>query len=252
MRNHIKANLYRMFHQKSFYISLLVLLLFYLMVMHNIGVMSSSVFVTFTQGKDNLGNFLYYIPRSPIFLLGVLVFIAMFDAEEYTSRMAASLYPLQHSKWKILVSQWFLHILTFLLFNFAIALMTGMNAPFFQDAFAGFDVVSYVWFVLIQALLYGAILSFQTLILHLTQTRLTIVILAVLYGCSMVYMFMAMGVELLHIDPKVLTYTLYACNGSLPAVFAIDTYKTALCCGIGYTILYNVISLAVLKKKDLA
>ena len=67
MWNNLKMDLYRMVRQKSFYISMTVMLLLYLWLTTAVGLQNNTPFATFHQGKDTLVDFLYYFPKSSFY-----------------------------------------------------------------------------------------------------------------------------------------------------------------------------------------
>ncbi len=76
MWNNLKMDLYRMVRQKSFYISMTVMLLLYLWLTTAVGLQNNTPFATFHQGKDTLVDFLYYFPKS--FYISMTVMLLLY------------------------------------------------------------------------------------------------------------------------------------------------------------------------------
>ena len=105
MWNNLKMDLYRMVRQKSFYISMTVMLLLYLWLTTAVGLQNNTPFATFHQGKDTLVDFLYYFPKSSFYQIAVLIFLSLFFCEEYASGFVKNIYPMMHRKELLLLER---------------------------------------------------------------------------------------------------------------------------------------------------
>lgn len=67
MLNLIKADVYRMLHQKSFYITLGLEVVFYFMILWADGFQSNTAYAMFDRHVNSIVDFFYYVPKSSVF-----------------------------------------------------------------------------------------------------------------------------------------------------------------------------------------
>lgn len=252
MLNNLKMDVYRMTRQKSFYVALGVLLFLFAWMLCSTGTRSDTMFASFNRKDHSTMDFLYYFPKSTIFIIGVMVFLSLFSSEEYDSGFVKNFYPLQQKKWKLLLEKWIFSFLVYAIYWVAIVGLSLLINVWVQDPFLSFSVKDYLLFSLMQAILLGAAGSFVSMVTHCFQNKIASVMIAVAYGGAIFFVLHTGICELL---PQELSYyeqTLYYISGTLPYTFDAEVYGKAFAIAISSTILYNGISYIILKKKDIA
>ena len=107
-----------MVRQKSFYISMTVMLLLYLWLTTAVGCRTIHRLRPFIRERITLVDFLYYFPKSSFYQIAVLIFLSLFFCEEYASGFVKNIYPMMHRKELLLLERF--------VFSFITALYTGL------------------------------------------------------------------------------------------------------------------------------
>ena len=144
MWNNLKMDLYRMVRQKSFYISMTVMLLLYLWLTTAVGLQNNTPFATFHQGKDTLVDFLYYFPKSSFYQIAVLIFLSLFFCEEYASGFVKNIYPMMHRKELLLLERFVFSFITAFIYWAVIIVMVVVENLWQQDSFASFSILQFI------------------------------------------------------------------------------------------------------------
>lgn len=252
MLNNLKMDLYRMVRQKSFYISMGLMLLFYFWLLNAEGIRNDTLFATFDYQKNTIVDFLYYFPKSTFYMIACLVFTSLFVHEEYASGFVKNIYPMQQKKWKLLIERWIFSILVCLIFWMSVVVLAAITNLWHQDSFVNFSYLGYLGYAMMEILLLSAVSAFMMMLNHITKSKVLTVLCSVCFGGMVIFM-LHMGLSLML--PENMQYheaTLYYISGNLPYEWEWEAYGKALLVAISSTILYNGISYFVLKKKDIA
>ena len=236
MWNNLKMDLYRMVRQKSFYISMTVMLLLYLWLTTAVGLQNNTPFATFHQGKDTLVDFLYYFPKSSFYQIAVLIFLSLFFCEEYASGFVKNIYPMMHRKELLLLERFVFSFITAFIYWAVILVMVVVENLWQQDS-------------LMQMLILTVIASFLNMLIHATGSKVLAILVSVGYGSMTVFMLHAGIMSLLKVEYT--DYILYAISGQLPYSWDAVFYSRAAMVAITSAILYNIGSYVLLRKKDL-
>lgn len=253
MWNSLKSDLYRMLHTKAFYITLGILVLAYLFIFKDMGVMSNTNFASFYRTENTFTDFLYYLPKSMIFQMATLIFLGVFLSDEYNSGFHKNVYPVQTKKWKLVIARFILFFIITAFFIATISLMCFIIQLFDPSriAYGSFELFPYLLFIVLQILFMAAASSIMSMLVHLSGSKVVAVLFAV--GYSMIIYIILFGISMMLFNNDILVaYTLYQNSGVLPEVFSWSGYQEpilVLCISI---ILYNGISYLLLKKKDIA
>ena len=100
-----------------------------------------------------------------------------------------------------------------------------------------------------QMLILTVIASFLNLLIHATGSKVLAILVSVGYGSMTVFMLHAGIMSLLKVEYT--DYILYAISGQLPYSWDAVFYSRAAMVAITSTILYNIGSYVLLRKKDL-
>ena len=249
MWNNLKMDLYRMVRQKSFYISMTVMLLLYLWLTTAVGVQNNTPFATFHQGKDTLVDFLYYFPKSSFYQIAVLIFLSLFFCEEYASGFVKNIYPMMHRKELLLLERFVFSFITAFIYWAVIIVMVVVENLWQQDSFASFSILQFICYSLMQMLILTVIASFLNMLIHATGSKVLAILVSVGYGSMTVFMLHAGIMSLLKVEYT--DYILYAISGQLPYSWDAVFYSRAAMVAITSAILYNIGSYVLLRKKDL-
>lgn len=242
-------DLYRMVRQKSFYISMTVMLLLYLWLTTAVGLQNNTPFATFHQGKDTLVDFLYYFPKSSFYQIAVLIFLSLFFCEEYASGFVKNIYPMMHRKELLLLERFVFSFITAFIYWAVIIVMVVVENLWQQDSFASFSILQFICYSLMQMLILTVIASFLNMLIHATGSKVLAILVSVGYGSMTVFMLHAGIMSLLKVEYT--DYILYAISGQLPYSWDAVFYSRAAMVAITSAILYNIGSYVLLRKKDL-
>lgn len=250
MWNKLKSDVYRTFHMKAFYVVLGLMLLSFVLLLDDLGMQSNTEFAHFTRGVDTFVDFLYYIPKSMMYSLFVLIFVGIFFTDEYNSGYVKNLYPL-HTHKSILVIGKYLYCVI-ICFVFYMAVLAGSFIVQLVDptTFGSIQLGDYLPFVIMQLLTMAAAASFTMLLSNLTKSKVLVVLYAIGYG-TIIYMFVGMILNFLFHDVSALQWMMYVLSSKLPYTFGMDAYRNAILVLIGNTLLYNGINYLLLKKQDI-
>lgn len=241
-----------MFHSRSFYISLCLGALTYAFLLSTSGFRIGSMFADFRRESDSFVDFLYYLPKSPVYLLIVLVFLSMFHNDEYNTGFTKNIMPLMNHKWMFILERYVFNLicatLILVVLLFAATIVQIINPLEHTATLPTFD---YVLFTFMQLLFIGAAASIVTMLNHITRSRILIIIFSVIYSLMIFYMLENMIVDFLFKSQDILAYTMYQIAGTLPHEVSWEAYKQPLCIVICYTIVYNVIGYFAIRKRDI-
>lgn len=251
MINLIKADGYRMLHQKSFYITGAILVAFYFMILCSDGGVSNMPFAQFSRDTDTIMDFLYYFPKSSVFIAGSLIYGALFTSESYTSRMSASIYPLQQHKWIILLAQWGISLVIYLSFTIVVVLMALLSSLWVGNGFGSVSLLDYVIYLAEQTVLFASMMACVGVITHAFRNTTLSIIFGIFLGSSLLFMLMGMVLDRLHLDPEWLRFTLTYAMGNLPYLFSWEGCLQPLLVGLCFTGGCFIISNALLHSRDL-
>lgn len=251
MWNNLKSDGYRALHTRSFYVILILSVVLYQMLFTGNGVMNNSVFAQYRYGENTFAEFLYYLPKSGLFILLALLFVGLFATDEYSSGFVKNTYPLHVHKWTLLMERYVFNMIIITVYYLAILLATGIIQLLDPILFGELEPASYIGYVVVQIFILSTVASFLTLITHLTKSRVLIVLISMCFGMMMWYMMMGMLLDFLFKNTDLLQYTMYELMGKLPYTISWDGYGTAILVSIGNMLLYNGISCLILKKKDI-
>lgn len=252
MWNSLKSDLYRMVHTKSFYITLCMSMLVYLLIFGNYGVMSNTTFAIFNAETDSFTQYLYYLPKSGIFQCILLIFLSMFFSDEYISGFHKNVYPLQVKKYNIVIERFIFSFIVSLLYFICTLIPDVIHQLCKPLPFGDFDFLQYLLFMIIQILFICAVSGLISLIIHISRSRVVAVLLSIGYGMMFIYMIL-MGMSMFMFKDDILVrYSMYVNAGTLPETFSWSSYQTPLLVLGGTLVLYHAISYIILKKKDIA
>lgn len=241
-----------MLHQRSFYITLGIIVLFYGLLLTSDGFVSNGPFASFDRIHDSVTAFLYFMPKSTVFMIGIFVYGALLFAQTYTSKQSASIYPLQVHRSVILFAQWIMSLLIYAIFSIAIILVSLLASFFIPNEFGNLDVFSYLFYWILQGMMIATLMMGVLVLVHLLRTTTVAILFACMLGTGIIFMLVGMVVGFLHLDTQILSYTLYYTAGNLPYVFDVQEYGMACLRILAYIGVYASMSTYLLHQKDLA
>ena len=150
MWNNLKMDLYRMVRQKSFYISMIIMLLLYFWMSNASGLQSNTPFASFYADRDTMVDFLYYFPKSAFYTIAVLVFLSLFFSEEYSSGFVKNIYPMIHHKELLLLERFLFSFVAAFVYWIAVIILVAVENIWHQDSFAAFELVSFLSYSFMQ------------------------------------------------------------------------------------------------------
>lgn len=251
MWNNLKSDLYRMLHIKSFYVMLVLCIIFYILIFTGTGFVSNSNFAQYNAGKDSFSDFLYFLPKSSVLQCIVLVYIGMFICDEYNSGFIKNTFPLITKKWKIIISRYVFFIIVEMIFFLTSILACALMQIWYQAAVGTINWLDYIIYLFTQIIFLATFASFMGLIQHLTKSRVLVILLGFVYSFMLLYTLIFGIGYLIAPQTHVTKYMLYEVSGLLPYTFSLEGYQTAFIVIIVFTLLYNGISYLLLRKKDI-
>lgn len=249
MWNNLKMDLYRMVRQKSFYISMIIMLLLYFWMSNASGLQSNTPFASFYADRDTMVDFLYYFPKSAFYTIAVLIFLSLFFSEEYSSGFVKNIYPMIHHKELLLLERFLFSFVAAFVYWIAVIILVAVENIWHQDSFAAFELLSFLSYSFMQLLILAVIASFLNLLIHATGSRVVTILVAVAYGSMTTFMLHTGIMSLLKVEYT--DYILYAVSGKLPYQWDALLYSRAAMVAITSGILYNIGCYILLQKKDL-
>lgn len=251
MWNNLKSDIYRALHAKSFWIILFSLMVLYGMILTDSGVQTNTVFAQFYPESDSFTDFLYYLPKSGLFITLALLFLAIFTSDEYTFDYTKNIYAINVRKWKLVISKYIFSVLLITLYTLVLVFEAYLIHGLIPMRVGNFDILNFIIYTLMQIGFIAAVSSFIMILTHLIRSRVLSVLISLVYGMMMWYMFLGGITQFMFGDAEILRNTLYQASGELPRIFSWEGYQYAFFILIGNTLLYNGISYFVLKKKDM-
>lgn len=250
MLNMLWSDLYRILHIRSFKIGVLIMSIITIcLTMPSMNVMSNTTFANYDANVGTFGEYLYYFPKSAIFMIIVMLMYIIYLNEEYTSGFIKNVYPYLTDKLKLAVSRLLIFVIYYIVFSFINIIFSLITVGFIQGRFGTISIIDYLIYYLIQLLLATAVASFLELLIHLSKKNIipTIIIFLYTFGIlfGMIYIFFQEWFNL-----SVYENAIYYLSGTLPYHIS-DVYLNSMVVGIlalGIGILLNMV---VLKKKDL-
>lgn len=251
MWNSLKSDIYRTLHTKSFYVILSFIIVLYALILTDSGVQTSTIFAQFHREQNTFADFLIYFPKSGLFVLLVLLFVAIFMSDEYIFDYAKNTYSIHVKKWKMVLSRYLYCFLITTFYTLAMLLCALVIQVILPMKGGSIQIGDYAIYLIIQIAFIGVMASFIMMVIHLTRSRIIAIVIPLLYGMQMWYMLVGSIIIYLLKSEDILKYTTYQSSGELPSTFSIEGYSLALFVLIGNTLLYNGISYLILKKKDI-
>lgn len=250
MWNNLKSDVYRTLHTKSFYIMLFLMVGFYMLTLGSNGFSTSTNYAHFSRDINTFGEYLYFLPKSYLFVMMSLLYLGIFAVDEYMAGFTKNTYPLQVNKWKQVMERYLFSIVIIALF-YAVLLGSSLLLQLVYPLELGsFDVGTYPVFVILQIMSIAAAACFTMLLSHLFRSKVAVVLFAIVFGFILNALMMMLCYLLLD-SLELLQLTMYVKSGTLPYVFAGKEYGELALVVLGNTLLYNGISYYILKKKDL-
>lgn len=250
MWNNLKSDLYRIFHMKAFYVIVILTALSFLMILGDFGLQATTPFATFHRSTDTFTQFLYYMPKSMMYAMLVLIFIGIFSTDEYNTGYIKNLYPLHSHKATLIVSRYLFCVIICVIVFIVVLIASFILQIVYPITMGEFNFFDYLPFVLMQILTVSAASSFSMLLAHLTKSKVLVVLFSIAYG-MIIYMTMSMLLPYMFHDVSAVEWTMYVLSSKLPYEFNMEAYRNAIFVLIGNTLLYNGISYLLLKKQDI-
>lgn len=251
MLNLIKADVYRMLHQKSFYITLGLEVVFYFMILWADGFQSNTAYATFDHRVNSIVDFFYYLPKSSVFVTGLLLYGGLFYAETYSSKCSSTIYPVYTKKYQIVFAQWFVSFMIYLMPLVAILMMSFISSFFLPNAFGSLSLIDYIIYAFVQGCFFAAMMSLVGMVSHILRNTTITVIFSICLGVGLLLIVYMGAIVFLKLDVVLVQYSLYVSYGTLPYVFTLNGYITPVIICIGATIASQIISILCLQKRDL-
>ena len=92
MLNMLRSDLYRILHIRSFKIGVFIMSIITIcLTMPSVNVMSNTAFANYDAQIGNFAEYLYYFPKSAIFMIIVMLMYVIYLNEEYTSGFIPSM-----------------------------------------------------------------------------------------------------------------------------------------------------------------
>lgn len=252
MLNNLKSDLYRMFHSRSLYITLIVGIIVYGLLLSSSGIRIGSMFADFSRETNSFVDYLYYLPKSPVFMVLVLVFISIFHNDEYASGFMKNIMPLMNHKWMLIVERYVFNIIFIVIILTVLIIASTIIQCFVpMEHTATLPIANFMVYTFVQIFFTATLASVVMMLNHLTRSRVLIIIFSVIYGASIVYMLETMIAELVFHNLDILKYMMLQISGTLSYDVSWNTYKFPLCIALIFTIVYNVISFIAIRKRDM-
>ncbi|MEG0527180.1 MAG: hypothetical protein RR531_06665 [Longicatena sp.] len=250
MWNNLKSDLYRTFHMKAFYVTLILAVVAFMMILGEFGLQNNTPFATFHRGKDTFVQFLYYTPKSMMYSLLVLVFVGIFSTDEYNCGYVKNTYPLQSHKSTLAIARYFYCVIICTIFLIAILVGTCLLQIIIPISMGSFNLLDYLPFAIVQVLTMAAASSFSMLLSNITKSKVLVILYSIGYG-MIIYMTVCMLLGFMFHDISASEWMMYVLSSKLPYTFQMEAYRDAILVLIGNTLLYNGISYLILKKQDI-
>lgn len=250
MLNMLRSDLYRILHIRSFKIGVFIMSIMTIcLTMPSVNVMSNTAFANYDAQIGDFAEYLYYFPKSAIFMIIVMLMYVIYLNEEYTSGFIKNVYPYLTDKLKLSISRLLIFVIYYIVFSFINIIFSLITVGFIQGRFGTISIIDYIIYYVIQLLLATAVGSFLELFIHLSKKNIVSTILIFLYTFGvlfgMVYIFFQEWFNL-----SVYENAIYYLSGTLPYRIS-DVYLNTMIVGIfalGIGVLLNMV---ILKKKDL-
>ena len=250
MLNMLRSDLYRILHIRSFKIGVFIMSIMTIcLTMPSVNVMSNTAFANYDAQIGNFAEYLYYFPKSAIFMIIVMLMYVIYLNEEYTSGFIKNVYPYQTDKLKLSISRLLIFVISrllifviyYIVFSFINIIFSLITVGFIQGRFGTISIIDYIIYYVIQLLLATAVGSFLELFIHLSKKNIVSTILIFLYTFGilfgMVYIFFQEWFNL-----SVYENAIYYLSGTLPYRIS-DVYLN--------TMIGVLLNMVILKKKDL-
>lgn len=250
MLNMLRSDLYRVLHIRSFKISVLIMLVTTIcLTMPSVHVMSNTAFANYDAQTGTFAQYLFYFPKSALFLIIVMLMYVIYLNEEYASGFIKNIYPYMPNKLKLSISRLLIFVICYIMFSIINVVVSLITVGFIQGRFGTISILDYIVYYLIQLLLTTAVCSLLQLFIHLSKKNILSIILIFLYTFGilfgMVYIFFQEWFNL-----SVYEYAIYYLSGTLPYQIS-STYLTSMGIGIVALAIGVLLNMVILKKKDL-
>ena len=115
----LRSDLYRILHIRSFKIGVFIMSIMTIcLTMPSVNVMSNTAFANYDAQIGNFAEYLYYFPKSAIFMIIVMLMYVIYLNEEYTSGFIKNVYPYQTDKLKLSISRLLIFVIYYIVFSF--------------------------------------------------------------------------------------------------------------------------------------
>lgn len=253
MWNNLRSDIYRITHMKSFYITLGVLILLNVQLIVSDGLQISAGFGTFSRANDTFADFLYYIFKTPTFILAITIFLCIFHNDEYDKGFAKNVMPIMNKKWVLIVERYLVSLVITLGLSLAIIICcVAVNMLMPNALLQGpIDIGHFAIYAVTQCLIVCSFVSMLVFLNHLLRSRILIILLSCFFSLFVFYIIENSISTMLLGNSDLLNVTMYYSIQTLPKVFTFEAYKMVfLIIGVN-TVLWNALSYAVVKKKDI-
>ena len=274
MFNIIKADLYKMFKSRSFYLINLVFLIITIAVGITVKVdvsrdyEAAQTYNIAMEEENSMTEDEYYmmqeeaiieqdvkefmsIQYSSITMLMIGVFLAIFVCSELDTGYIKNIIPLKTSRISLLVAK---NVVSFVFILVQMALGFG-GAMFSTFLLAGKinisnprELIIYLGFQILLAMSFAASII---LLSYLTKSKAAVMTIGVLLAINLQSVFLRLLDSFIRFTQVSLTQFSIVTNSHLP-VFDPSDYQRVLLISIGYFVVYNIFSLIRLKRLEIA
>ena len=128
MLNMLRSDLYRILHIRSFKIGVFIMSIITIcLTMPSVNVMSNTAFANYDAQIGNFVEYLYYFPKSAIFMIIVMLMYVIYLNEEYTSGFIKNVYPYLTDKLKLSISRLLIFVIYYIVFSFINIIFSGSS-----------------------------------------------------------------------------------------------------------------------------
>ena len=150
----LRSDLYRILHIRSFKIGVFIMSIMTIcLTMPSVNVMSNTAFANYDAQIGNFAEYLYYFPKSAIFMIIVMLMYVIYLNEEYTSGFIKNVYPYQTDKLKLSISRLLIFVIYYIVFSFINIIFSLITVGFIQGRFGTISIIDYIIYYVIQLLI---------------------------------------------------------------------------------------------------
>ena len=149
MLNMLRSDLYRILHIRSFKIGVFIMSIMTIcLTMPSVNVMSNTAFANYDAQIGNFAEYLYYFPKSAIFMIIVMLMYVIYLNEEYTSGFIKNVYPYLTDKLKLSISRLLIFVIYYIVFSFINIIFSLITVGFIQGRFGTISIIDYIIFII--------------------------------------------------------------------------------------------------------